>query len=99
MEETDYGRIIAKNLKRLAYEKNKTQADIARDLNISKTTLSSWMSGYRVPRMSSVDMLCKYFGITRRELIEPNGLVPLESFTAFERNIILAYLYSIYFTS
>ena len=33
MNEQDYGRVIAKNIKRLAYEKNKTQADIARDLN------------------------------------------------------------------
>ena len=91
MGEQDYGRIIAKNLKRLAYEKNKTQADIARDLNISKTTLSSWMSGYRVPRMSKIDMLSKYFGVTRSELTEPNGMVPLDTISAFERNIILAY--------
>lgn len=91
MTEKEYGRIIAKNLKRLAYEKGKTQADIARDLEISKTTLSSWMSGYRVPRMSKIDMLCQYFGVTRSELTEPMGMVPIDTLTAFERNIILAY--------
>ena len=91
MTDEDYGRIIAKNIKRLAYEKGKSQADIARDLNISKTTLSSWMSGYRVPRMKKIDMLCDYFGVTRSELTEPFGMVPIGSMTAFERNIILAY--------
>ena len=91
MDELDYGRVIAKNIKRLAYEKNKTQADISRDLNISKTTLSSWMSGYRVPRMANIDMLAKYFGVTRSELTEPHGMVPVGSISAFERNIILAY--------
>lgn len=91
MEEQDYGKIISKNLKRLAYEKGKTQADMSRELNISKTTLSGWMSGYRVPRMSKIDMLCRYFGVTRRELTEPHGMVPIDTMTAFERNIILAY--------
>lgn len=91
MDENDYGRIIGKNIKRIAYEKGKTQADIARELNISKTTLSSWMSGYRTPRMQNIDMLAKYFGVTRSELTEPYGFVQLETLSAFERNIILAY--------
>lgn len=91
MDDKETGRIIAINLKRLAYEHRKTQAEIARDLKISKTTLSSWMSGYRVPRMANIDMLCKYFGCKRTDIIEPYTPKPLESFTAFERNIILAY--------
>jgi len=91
MDEINYGKVIAKNIKRLAYEKGKTQADISRDLKISKTTLSSWMSGYRTPRMYNIDMLAKYFGVTRSELTEPYGMVQLESMSAFERNIILAY--------
>ena len=91
MDENEFGRIIAKNLKRLAYEKNKTQAEIARDLKINKTTLSSWMCGYRVPRMYNIDMLAKYFGVTRAEITEPYGIVQIESMSAFERNIILAY--------
>lgn len=70
-ETTDYGKIISKNLKRIAYEHNRTQADIARALNINKTTVSSWMSGARVPRMSKVDMLCRYFGVERSDIIEP----------------------------
>jgi repressor LexA len=91
MTEQEYGKIIAKNLKRLAYEHNKTQTDIANDLGISKTTLSSWMSGYRTPKMSNIDRLSKYFHITRQELTEPHGIVPVEQMSAFERNIILAY--------
>ena len=91
MDDNEYGRTVAKNLKRLAYEKGKTQADIARDLDISKTTLSSWMSGYRVPKMSKIDRLAKYFEVTRAELTEPHGMVPIDKVSAFERNIILAY--------
>ena len=70
MNEEDYGRIIAKNLKRIAYENGKSQADISRDLNISKQTLSSWMNGKRIPRMSKVDLLCSYFNCTRSDIME-----------------------------
>ena len=91
MDENEYGRIIAKNLKRLAFEKGKTQSEIAKDLNISKTTLSSWLCGYRIPRMYNIDMLAKYFGVTRAEITEHHGIVQVETMSAFERNIILAY--------
>ena len=70
MTTEEYGRIIAKNLKRIAYDSGKTQADIARDLKISKQTLSSWMTGTRIPRMSKVDLLCSYFNCTRSDIME-----------------------------
>ena len=91
MNEDESGKIIAKNLKRLAYAKQKSQADIAKELNISKTTLSSWMSGYRVPRMSNVDRLAKYFNCLRADIVEPYKPRPVGHMTAFENNIILAY--------
>ena len=91
MDDTEYGRIIAMNLKRLAYEHGKNQTQMARDLNVSKTTLSSWMSGYRVPRMKKIDMLAQYFNCKRTDIIEPYVPKPLESISAFERNMILAY--------
>lgn len=84
-------RIIAINLKRLAYEHGKSQADISRDLSISKQTLSSWMNGQRIPRMSKVDLLCHYFNCTRADILDPYVPKPLGNMTAFERNIILAY--------
>lgn len=70
MTSADYGRIIAKNLRRIAYENGKTQADMCRDLRISQATISSWMTGVRVPRMSKIDLLCHYFNCTRSDLME-----------------------------
>lgn len=72
MSEQDYGRIIGANLKRLAWERRKTQADISRDLGISKATVSSWMNGTRIPRMDKIDMLCDYFSVKRSEIMEPH---------------------------
>lgn len=67
----DYGKIVSKNLRRIASDHNKNQAEIARDLRINKATVSSWMNGTRVPRMSKIDMLARYFNCTRADIMEP----------------------------
>ena len=68
--ERDYGKIIAKNLRELALYHDKSQADISRDLHISKATLSSWMNGTRVPRMDKVDLLCN---CSRSDIMEDHA--------------------------
>lgn len=73
MTEKEYAQVIARNLKRIAYEHEKTQAQIAQDLGIHKATISAWMNGTRTPKMSKIDMLCRYFGCTRADIMEPDG--------------------------
>jgi len=85
MEKSKYGRIIAKNLRRLLIEKDKTQADLCHDLKLNKGTVSSWCNGTRIPRMDKIDMLCKYLGCTRSDLMEEKRKTPLED----ERNSLI----------
>lgn len=70
MTEQEYARLVARNLRRIAYDNGKTQADIARDLKISKATVSSWMSGTRVPRVNKIDLLCHYFNCKRSDIMQ-----------------------------
>ena len=70
MDNKEYAKIIANNLRRIMYENDKSQAEVARALNISKATLSSWMNGTRIPRMQNIDMLCHYFNVSRAEIME-----------------------------
>lgn len=89
MTNQEYAKITSKNLKRIAYEHQKSQADIAKDLGINKGTVSSWMTGARVPRMDKIDLLCKYFNCKREDLMEPentNNRLSLE-----EHQVIEAY--------
>ena len=72
MTEKEYAQVIAKNLKRIAYEHDKNQAQIAQELHIHRATISAWMNGTRTPKMSKIDMLCKYFGCTRSDIMEPH---------------------------
>lgn len=71
----DYGKIISQNLKRIAYENDRTQADICRDLKLSDSTVSSWFNGSRIPRMSKIDLLTHYFNCTRADIMEPHKAV------------------------
>ena len=75
MTDKEYAKLVANNLRKIALQNDKTQADIARDLKISKATVSSWMNGTRVPRMDKIDLLCHYFNCRRVDIMEehPNG--------------------------
>jgi len=70
MTETAYAKLVARNLRNIAIQNEKTQADIARDLKISKATISSWMNGTRIPRMEKIDLLCHYFNCKRADIME-----------------------------
>ena len=70
MTQKEYALVVANNLRRIAYDAGKTQADISRDLKINKATVSSWMNGTRLPRMKKIDLLCHYFNVSRAEIME-----------------------------
>lgn len=73
MDSREYSKVVAGNLKRIMYEREKTQTDIVRDLKISRSTISAWMNGTRTPKMPAIDLLCSYLGCTRSDLMEPPG--------------------------
>lgn len=98
MDETDFKKLFARNLTHYINSSEKTQADVARDLHLSKATLSSWCIGTRTPRMDKVDLLCDYFGIRRSDLMEEHNLSNTTSFrfpashlTDEESDVIEAY--------
>lgn len=69
-DESAYARIIAKNLKRLLYMSGKTQADVVRDLKIKQSSVSSWMTAKRIPKIDTIDMFCDYLNCTRSDIME-----------------------------
>lgn len=94
----DYAKIISQNLKRIAYDHGYTLTDISHDLKISKSTLSCWMNGLRIPRMSNIDQLCHYFKVNRTDIMDPHEINESSdldkssiSFTPEERDLVLAY--------
>ena len=73
MNKEEIIKIIVENLKKQLERNGKTQQDIANDLGYSKSTVNSWFTGYRIPRMDKIDQLCEYFHCTRSDILDTPG--------------------------
>ena len=60
--------IFSRNLRNMLYAKNKTQAQLAKAVKVTETSVSHWVNGEVVPRPKKVDEICKYLNCTREDL-------------------------------
>lgn len=70
MNERDFNEIFAFNLKSRMEDKDVSQNELARYLNVSPTSVNNWCRGLKTPRMDKIDRLCKFFNISRSDLME-----------------------------
>ena len=66
----DNKNIFASNLQKYMERNDKSRTDIAEALGISYYTVTDWVKGKKYPRMDRVEMLARYFGIKKSDLIE-----------------------------
>ena len=62
--------ILAENLKYYMELNHKDRNDIARDLDIPYTTITSWLKAEFYPRINKIEMLANYFEIKKSDLVE-----------------------------
>ena len=62
--------IFAKNLKYYMNLNNKDRNDVARDLNLPYTTVTSWCNAEFYPRIDKIELLANYFEIKKSDLVE-----------------------------
>lgn len=72
MPDDQQKKIFSENLIRLLKEHNKTQKQVAKDLNINPQTLNSWYRGVALPRMGNIQKLADYFHVKKTDLIDPH---------------------------
>lgn len=71
MKTVEYQRkILADNIQRLLDKNGKTQTDMARELGIPETTVSSWLNAKKYPRIDKVQLMADYFNVRRSEITE-----------------------------
>ncbi|MCR5778382.1 MAG: helix-turn-helix domain-containing protein [Lachnospiraceae bacterium] len=68
---TENSTIMAENIQRYMNIKGVSAQDICNELNIAPTTFSDWRNGRTYPRISKIEILAKYFGCTKADLVEP----------------------------
>lgn len=62
--------ILAKNLNKYITKSGKDRGEIAKELNISYSTLTDWVNGNKYPRINNIEKLAEYFKISKSDLIE-----------------------------
>lgn len=62
--------ILSRNLKNLLERKGKTQTDMAKDLNLKESTVSSWVNAVKYPRRDKIELLADYFGVMPSDITE-----------------------------
>ena len=72
--DTKYSTVFSKNLKIFLERFGMSQADLADNLNISRSTVCQWLSGQRTPRPAMLDLVCSYFHCSRAELMDENPI-------------------------
>jgi len=66
----DITEVFSANLRRVMQEKRYRAVDIVNGMGVSKQIVSSWVNGYRVPRMRMLDDLCTFLDVRRSDLLE-----------------------------
>ena len=70
MSEEYYRTVFMENLNFYLSFRQKKQSDLCKDLNLSKSTVSSWCTGKKIPRMDKIELLANYLKIDKSDLIE-----------------------------
>lgn len=65
--------ILASNLSRLMNQNGIDRIKLSTDLNIKYTTLTSWITCQKYPRINNINKLAHYFHVNRADLVDPIG--------------------------
>ena len=79
MSEDEYRKTFVKQLAYYMNLNKKNQTDLMNDLGLGSSTISSWCTGAKLPRMGKIQMLADYFNIEISDLLEegkPLGTKP-----------------------
>ena len=68
---------MAENIQYYLDRQHKDRSDLCRDLGFKYTTVSNWLQGTKYPRIDKIEMMARYFGITKADLVEKR--IPLSN--------------------
>lgn len=94
---------MAENIQYYLDLNGKERNDLCRDLGFKYTTVSNWLQGVKYPRIDKIEIMARYFGVSKADLVEKRteNSPPLasasapapksSSLTKKERELITAY--------
>lgn len=70
MPDYETKKIFAENLTQLLRAHKVTQADLAAKMDVAPSTVSSWCTGDKMPRMDKIEWIAEHFSVNRSDLLE-----------------------------
>lgn len=67
--EDDFRKAFARNLKFYMARDGKTQAEMAKRMNVSSATASEWCNGKKVPRADKLQAICDWLCVSMSQLM------------------------------
>ena len=61
--------LFKERIKELRLERKLSQADLAKELNVSQRSISSWETGFRQPDFETLERIAKFFEVTADYLL------------------------------
>ena len=61
--------VFSTNLRNALYMAGKTQAELAKAVNVTEVSVSKWINGANVPRPNKVDEICRVLRCSREDLM------------------------------
>ena len=81
--------VMARNIQRLMDNKQVKAADVCKTLDIKQNTFSDWMNAKTYPRIDKIELMARYFGVKKSELVEE----PSAEYTLTDNEKVLIDLY------
>lgn len=63
-------KVMAKNILRYMNERNVTATDICKTLGFKQNTFSDWVNAKTYPRIDKIELMARYFQISKADLVE-----------------------------
>lgn len=62
--------VFSKNLRFYLEKTEKTQREVAAAIGVTPASFNEWIKGKKYPRIDKIELLARYFGILKSDLIE-----------------------------
>lgn len=74
MADEELRKLFAENLRNHLKRNDRSQADLARHMNVSTATAAKWSTGQTMPRIDKIQSICDWLGVSKSDLLEARNI-------------------------
>lgn len=74
-------KVMGMNIQRNIDRMGITRKDFAKAIGVPYSSLTDWINGKSYPRIDKIEMMARYFGVQKSDLVEDSAIVPTDGHT------------------